>query len=569
MRQYTMFNGAKSMQMLTQQRKRVDPSAKPRDVWWANNDYELANLTWFGLQLCPVCFLYIHSIAAHTTARTWVQAALRGEDGSRKAASKRPSQKRSNTMEFLDDILATMTEIGPTDGYKKVLGRDQGRVPQNHGNILPDALVAAAAATAPLKPAPSVSATLAAPRAPPPAQPQTMIEVSFLCLIIFCRFHHDSVCLHNGKGCPVEDEIVGRILAAQEKNDEVEAKKIIREWKDHWQLIRTSKLYFYLKCVLAQEKFGVISLNIDGMDKAKTTVPNIGKSSGAGVVWKVTGVRLHSSVSKDRLFYSSMFAGDTNLKLECLCRALNDQLIENRKKIDHQGQKGTGAEEKSTRANDVQFAGPDLDDRRHEGSKDDFLPEVGGLETFEVGFMQVAHTHLDVDQLFAQLASILGRKKAQCLRDLVDAGLSIKAKVEIVDYVLDYKSWLGNLRSKVSGKMVKRWIPNGYHGEESSFFSAPMHALEYPKLVTPQRPDLTQLGSIAETHRQLLGASETAKAAMKAFVTSRTAVGADRSKWKMSESEPVGEPEIQKIASPEQARDIEEEEVVDLTANSQ
>eukprot|EP00808_Paulinella_micropora_P014732 g28677.t1 len=122
MRQYTMFNGAKSMQMLTQQRKRVDPSAKPRDVWWANNDYELANLTWFGLKLCPVCFLYIHGIAASTTARTWVQAALRGEDGSRKAASRRPSQQRSNTMEFLDDILATMKEIGPTDGYKKVLG---------------------------------------------------------------------------------------------------------------------------------------------------------------------------------------------------------------------------------------------------------------------------------------------------------------------------------------------------------------------------------------------------------------------------------------------------------------
>eukprot|EP00808_Paulinella_micropora_P030847 g53590.t1 len=109
-------------QMLTQQRKRVDPSAKPRDVWWANNDYELANLTWFGLKLCPVCFLYIHGIAASTTTRTWVQAALRGKDGSRKAALRRPSQQRSNTMEFLDDILATMTEIGLTDGYKKVLG---------------------------------------------------------------------------------------------------------------------------------------------------------------------------------------------------------------------------------------------------------------------------------------------------------------------------------------------------------------------------------------------------------------------------------------------------------------
>eukprot|EP00808_Paulinella_micropora_P029308 g68021.t1 len=199
---------------------------------------------------------------------------------------------------------------------------------------------------------------------------------------------------------------VGRILATQEKKDEVEAKKIIREWKDHWQLIRTSKLYFYLKCVLAQEKFGVISLNIDGMDKAKTTVPNIGKSSGAGLIVLFIDV-----------------CWDTNLNLECLCRALNDQLIENRKKIDHQGQKGTGAEEKSTRANDLQFAGPDLDERRHEGSKDDFLPEVkafqhvilqmdntckdnknwilmsllcamvwfevGGLETFEVGFMQV------------------------------------------------------------------------------------------------------------------------------------------------------------------------------------
>jgi len=34
-----------------------------------------------------------------------------------------------------------------------------------------------------------------------------------------------------GVGCPVEDEIVGRIIAAQEKNDEVEGKKIIREWK--------------------------------------------------------------------------------------------------------------------------------------------------------------------------------------------------------------------------------------------------------------------------------------------------------------------------------------------------
>eukprot|EP00808_Paulinella_micropora_P003938 g28262.t1 len=301
------------------------------------------------------------------------------------------------------------------------------------------------------------------------------------------------------------------------------------------------------------------------MDNAKTTVPNIGKSSGAGLIVLFIDV-----------------CWDTNLNLECLCRALNDQLIENRKKIDHQGQKGTGAEEKSTRANDLQFAGPDLDDRRHEGSKDDFLPEVGVLETFEVGFMQVAHTHLDDDKLF--LAPILGRKKAQCLCDLVDAGLSIKAKVEIVDYVLDYKSWLGNLRSKVSGKMVKRWyytlLKKCVHGHDGpgvyawykstcqdsewlprggvKLFSAPMHALEYPKLVTPRRPDLTQLRSIVETHRQLLGASETAKAAMKAFVTSCTAVGADRSKWKMSESEPVGEPEIQKIASPEQARDIEE-----------
>jgi len=158
--------------------------------------------------------------------------------------------------------------------------------------------------------------------------------------------------------------------------------------------------------------FGIVSINIDGMDKAKTTVPNIGKSSGTGQVWKVTGVRLHSSSSKDRLFFSSMFAGDTNLNLECLCRALNDQLIENREKLHHQGEK-----------DDVQFTGSDLDDSRGQASQDNLLPEVkvfrhaflqmdntckdnknwilmsllcamvwfevGGLETFEVGFMQV------------------------------------------------------------------------------------------------------------------------------------------------------------------------------------
>jgi len=207
---------------------------------------------------------------------------------------------------------------------------------------------------------------------------------------------------------------------------------------------------------------------------------------------------------------------------------------------------------------------------------------------------------LDVDQLFAQLASILGRKKAQCLRDLVDAGLNIQAKVELVDYVLDYKSWLGHLRTKVSGKMHKRWyytlLKKCLHGHDGpgvyawykstcqdpewlprggvKLFSAPMNPLEYPKLVTPRRPNLAQLKSIVESHRHLLGASETAEAAMKAYITSRTtANGADRSKWKMSECKRVGEPEIQINASPEQVQDVKQEEVtvetVDLNANPQ
>eukprot|EP00808_Paulinella_micropora_P016631 g69186.t1 len=56
--------------------------------------------------------------------------------------------------------------------------------------------------------------------------------------------------------------------------------------------------------------------------------------------------------------------------------------------------------------------------------------EVGGLQGFEAGFMEVGHTHLDCDQLFAELTKILGKEAVDRLRDLLEAGEKAGARGE-------------------------------------------------------------------------------------------------------------------------------------------
>lgn len=150
--------------------------------------------------------------------------------------------------------------------------------------------------------------------------------------------------------------------------------------------------------------------------------------------------------------------------------------------------------------------------------------EVGGLQSFEVGFMEVGHTHLDCDQLFAELTKILGKEAVECLRDLLQAGEMIGAKVFVVTDCIDYCSWLKHLRAhkltnnrdkmwyytllmKKTGKEAwdgdgvymyykntcddAQWMPVG----GIKIFKAPSEPLPYPHLVVPRRPNLKNLKS--------------------------------------------------------------------------
>lgn len=403
--------------------------------------------------------------------------------------------------------------------------------------------------------------------------------------------------------------------------------------------------FFSVKCVNAMEKPGYVCICSDGMDMTKTTLPRVGQDSSGGLVFKCTGVKCHGSTFPSRLFFSSMFKGDSNLHLHCLIRTLDEHYFEQEARLEEhclneqeslqkskqmQQQQVSSGEDKEDADKEADHENKDLnkdnavvdsfsqasiDTERFnsqdshsdkskkkaeetstgnagsqstdESSEDEditkdsagkerktakgtqattetirtafmhgFLQldntckdnknfivltllaalvwfEIGGLKSWEVGFMEVGHTHLDCDQLFAELTKIIGKEAVECLRDLLRAGESIGAKVGVVNEVVDYHSWLKHLRVERLRNNTKKmwyysllmkkvgqdawdgdgvylyykntcddeqWLPVG----GIKIFKAPEAPLPYPHLVVPRRPNLDQLTKHIAKYKEAL-----------------------------------------------------------------
>eukprot|EP00808_Paulinella_micropora_P011942 g42006.t1 len=97
--------------------------------------------------------------------------------------------------------------------------------------------------------------------------------------------------------------------------------------------------------------------------------------------------------------------------------------------------------------------------------------------------MEVGHTHLDCDQLFAELTEILGKEAVDCLRDLLEAGEKAGARGK--------EAWDGDGVYMYYKQTCDdaQWMPVG----GPKIFKAPSGPLDYPYLVIPRRPNLKTL----------------------------------------------------------------------------
>lgn len=202
----------------------------------------------------------------------------------------------------------------------------------------------------------------------------------------------------------------------------------------------------------------VLYINIDGMDQAKTNLPNdLAKGKSDDVGMPLTA-KLLGAIAYGRGWWGFWsfpeWAASSNLTLTALCQMFRDVARED----------PSGSDLPVPRANLPPVLHLQMDNTSKD-NKNHYLLGFSGMLVAErvfrevhAFFLPVGHTHQEIDQTFSLVSGNLNRKGALCLEDLMEVTqgawgeheqIGSKRKVNTrFDHVLDFRRLLRYARDR-------------------------------------------------------------------------------------------------------------------------
>ena len=222
----------------------------------------------------------------------------------------------------------------------------------------------------------------------------------------------------------------------------------------HWDYVTSARRRMQERTAFAREhKDEVLMVNVDGMDQAKTNIPNEPLKDKATASGAPLPVRLMGAIAYARAWYGfwtvPQWASTSNVTLTALARIIQDAQVEGQAR-------GLPAPHLPPRFV-LQMDNTAKDNKNHFlfGFAGMLLAE-GYFKEVEAHFLPVGHTHQEIDQSFSLVSKAVGEKGALDLDDLVDVadgawrrldyvGTDVKVQVKLsaVDdyrHVLRYES---------------------------------------------------------------------------------------------------------------------------------
>lgn len=188
--------------------------------------------------------------------------------------------------------------------------------------------------------------------------------------------------------------------------------------QQHWDYVGAARRRMLERAAYAREhKDELLMVNVDGMDQAKTCIPNEclkDKATSAGVSLPI---RLMGAIAYARAWYGfwcvPQWAATSNITLTALAKIIQDAQVDGRSR---------GLREPHLPPRLVlQMDNTAKDNKNHflfgfAG----MLLEEGYFQEIEAHFLPVGHTHQEIDQSFSLISKAVGEKGALDLDDLIE-----------------------------------------------------------------------------------------------------------------------------------------------------
>ena len=178
-----------------------------------------------------------------------------------------------------------------------------------------------------------------------------------------------------------------------------------------------------------EHKDNVLMVNVDGMDQAKTNIPNEPMKDKGTAASAPLPVRLMGAIVYARAWYGfwtvPQWASTSNVTLTALARIIQDAQVEGRAR-------GLPAPHLPPRFV-LQMDNTAKDNKNHFlfGFAGMLLAE-GYFTEVEAHFLPVGHTHQEIDQSFSLVSKAVGERGALDLDDLVDVADGAWKRLEYV-----------------------------------------------------------------------------------------------------------------------------------------
>lgn len=188
--------------------------------------------------------------------------------------------------------------------------------------------------------------------------------------------------------------------------------------KQHWDYVESARKRMLDRAEYSRNhQADVLMINIDGMDQAKTNIPNEPLKDKAGSVGIPLTVRLMGAIVYGRAWYGfwsvPQWASTSNVTLSALAKIIQD--------VQGDGQRRGLQEPHLPPRLLIQMDNTSKDNKNH------FLFGFAGMllaeayfEEIEAHFLPVGHTHQEIDQSFSLVSKAIGDKGALDLDDLVE-----------------------------------------------------------------------------------------------------------------------------------------------------
>ena len=207
--------------------------------------------------------------------------------------------------------------------------------------------------------------------------------------------------------------------------EELQAKKQM-----HWDYVAFARKRMLERTAFARDhEDDVLMVNVDGMDQAKTNIPNEplkDKSTAAGVPMPV---RLLGAIAYARAWYGfwtiPQWASTSNITLTALAKIIQDAQVDGRAR-------GRPPPHLPPRLV-IQMDNTSKDNKNH------YLFGFAGMllaeryfEEVEAHFLPVGHTHQEIDQSFSLVSKVIAEKGALDLDDLLEVANGAWNRLEYV-----------------------------------------------------------------------------------------------------------------------------------------